>query len=84
MDAWLATRLVREQNDTAPNELSSPGHEFINAGIGYRLPLRDSELRLNLAAQNLTDRYGINHVSYLKQAAPLPGRNVQMSVRWVF
>jgi iron complex outermembrane receptor protein len=84
VDAWLAARVVRKQDEVAPNELVSPGHEFINAGVGYRIPLRDSEIRLNLAAQNLTDRFGINHVSYLKQAAPLPGRNVQMSVRWVF
>ncbi len=84
LDAWLSTRLVRAQNDTAANELASDGHALLNAGLGYRLPLRERNLQLNLALQNLTDQYAINHVSYLKQAAPLPGRNVQMSVRWEF
>ena len=84
LDAWLGTRVVLEQNDAAPNELPSPGHELLNAGLGYRLLLRESEVRFNLAAQNLTDQFAINHVSYLKRAAPLPGRNIQMSVRWEF
>jgi iron complex outermembrane receptor protein len=83
-DARLTTRLVRAQRQTAANELESDGHVLVNAGIGYRVPLPGSELRLNLAAQNLTDQYAVNHVSFLKQAAPLQGRNVQMSMRWEF
>lgn len=84
LEAWLGSRLVRAQPEAAPNELASEGHVLVNAGFGYRISLRDSELRLNLTAQNLTDQYAINHVSFLKQAAPLPGRNVRMSVGWVF
>lgn len=84
LDARLTTKLVRAQNQTARNESASEGHVLVNAGLGYRVPLAGSELRLNLAAQNLTDQYAVNHVSFLKQAAPLMGRNVQMSVRWLF
>jgi iron complex outermembrane receptor protein len=84
LDARLATQWVRSQNEVAGNELASDGHVLIDAGIGYRLALRASQLRLAMAAQNLTDEYAVNHVSFLKQAAPLPGRNVQISVRWMF
>jgi len=84
LDAWIATSIAMDQKETAPNEQNSDGYVFLNAGIGYLFSLENSELRLNLAAQNLTDEYAINHVSYLKQAAPLPGRNVQMSIRWAF
>ena len=82
--ARVESKLVQEQRATADNEDPSEGHVLLNASAGFRQPLGDSELLLNLSLQNLTDEYAVNHVSYLKQAAPLPGRNVQLGARWRF
>lgn len=83
-DLRAETRAIAEQNDTATNEGSSAGYLLANLSAAYRMPVRGSELIWQLAVQNLTDEYAVNHVSYLKQAAPLPGRNLQAGVRWRF
>ncbi len=57
---------------------------LLNASVGYQFVLADSELNISLDAHNLTDQYAVNHVSYLKRAAPLPGRDVRFGIRWAF
>lgn len=83
-DARVTGQVVQAQNETAENERASPGHHLLHAQIAYQLNLGPGDMRLMLAAQNLTDQYAINHVSFLKQAAPLAGRNIQLSARWTF
>ncbi|QQD20944.1 TonB-dependent receptor [Oceanospirillaceae bacterium ASx5O] len=83
-DARLESKFVQEQKETAANEDASEGHILLNASLSYEQPLANSELIWQLSVQNLTDEYAVNHVSYLKQAAPLPGRNLQAGVRWRF
>ncbi len=83
-DARLESKLVQEQKETATNEDASEGYALLNASLSYEQTLGSSELIWQLAVQNLTDEYAVNHVSYLKQAAPLPGRNLQAGVRWRF
>jgi len=39
---------------------------------------------LRLDARNLLDATGRNHVSFLKELAPLPGRSVRVSARVEF
>ncbi|UZK03084.1 TonB-dependent receptor [Venatoribacter cucullus] len=77
-------RAIFTQNDTAPNETRTSDFMLLNAYAAYNMPIGGSELIWHLAVQNLTDEYAVNHVSYLKQAAPLPGRNLQAGVRWRF
>lgn len=84
---WQAraeARAVAEQTNTAENEDASDGYLMINASVGYQFLLADSELTVSLDGNNLTDQYAINHVSYLKRAAPLPGRDFRLGVRWTF
>ncbi|WP_369983106.1 TonB-dependent receptor [Thalassolituus sp.] len=84
---WQAraeARAVAEQTNTAENEDASDGYLMINASVGYQFLLADSELTVSLDGHNLTDQYAINHVSYLKRAAPMPGRDLRLGVRWTF
>lgn len=83
-DARIESKWVDAQNATAENEQASPGHTVFNARVAYQKTFTHSELMLALALENMTDEYAINHVSYLKYAAPMPGRNVLLSTRWRF
>ena len=83
-EARTELRAVAEQSNTADNETTSDGYLMLNASVGYQFLLNNSELTLRLDGRNLTDQYAVNHVSYLKRAAPLPGRDIRFGVRWAF
>ncbi|MGE0718004.1 MAG: TonB-dependent receptor [Alphaproteobacteria bacterium] len=66
------------QGRTAPDETETGGYTFLNASIGWR-PLPDSDdLLLRIEGRNLTDAAGRNHVSFLKDVAPLRGREIRL------
>jgi iron complex outermembrane receptor protein len=83
-EARTELRAVASQSNTAENESNSEGYLMLNASVGYLLTLQESELTFTLDGNNLTDQYAVNHVSYLKRAAPLPGRDLRLGVRWAF
>ena len=83
-EARTELRAVAEQTNTAENESASDGYLMLNASVGYQYMLDDSALTVSLDGHNLTDQYAVNHVSYLKRAAPLPGRDIRLGVRWAF
>ncbi len=83
-DARLESRAVVQQNAVATTEEITAGFILLNAYLGYRQTLAQGELNWQLSAHNLTDEYALNHVSYLKHAAPISGRNVQVGVRYRF
>lgn len=82
--ARLENRNAMRQDKTATNETATDGYSLLNASISYRQPLAATEVIWRASAMNLTDEYAVNHVSYLKDAAPLPGRNIQLGINWRF
>ncbi|MCM2254913.1 MAG: TonB-dependent receptor [Vicinamibacteria bacterium] len=82
--ALVELRGVLEQHRVTEQELPTDGHVFLNASLGYRLFAGATVWDLRLAANNLADAEGRNHVSFLKDLAPLPGRDVRLSVRVAF
>ena len=83
-EARAEIRAVAEQTETAENEDNSDGFLMVNASVGYLFMMPSSELTVSLDGRNLTDQYAVNHVSYLKRAAPLPGRDIRLGLRWAF
>jgi iron complex outermembrane receptor protein len=84
---WFGVAEVRHadaQNRIAPEETSTPGYTLFNAAIGYRLFLGPVIADLLLRGRNLTDEEARNHVSFLKNVAPLPGRDVSAGLRVAF
>ncbi|MEM8932541.1 MAG: TonB-dependent receptor [Acidobacteriota bacterium] len=75
---------VASQNDVAENETTTEGYTMVNAGFSYRIVTDRSVLDLILRGRNLTDEDARNHVSYLKDEVPLPGRDISLSARWTF
>ncbi|WP_296985058.1 MULTISPECIES: TonB-dependent receptor [unclassified Thalassolituus] len=82
--ARLENKLVAEQSDTAENETSTDSYNMVNASVSRAILLGDQELKVRAAVNNLTDEVARNHVSYLKEYAPLPGRSLQLGVNWSF
>lgn len=84
--SWSAslkgTRYAR-QDRVAPGEEETSGFTLLDADLAWRFG-REGRYRLGLAGRNLTDQIARLHVSYLKEEAPLPGRNLLLTLRAEF
>jgi iron complex outermembrane receptor protein len=71
-----------DQDDIAPFEEKTEGYFLLDADLRWRL-VRDSgvELELFLNASNLGDEEARKHTSFVKEIAPLPGRNFALGIR---
>lgn len=74
-----ATRYAR-QTRLAAGEEETAGFTLLHADLVWRFG-QDGRYRLALAGRNLGDRSARLHTSYLKDEAPLPGRNLLVSLR---
>jgi iron complex outermembrane recepter protein len=68
------------QADLAAFETATEGYTFLNAGFAFRPAGADSPVTLRLDARNLGDELGRVHASFLKNALPLPGRNLRLAL----
>lgn len=90
--AWTSTRFdvsaeVRHvgEQDRVANELELPTDDYtlVNASVAVR-PFAQQNVTLFAEARNLTDEEAREHVSFLKDIAPLPGRNLRVGVAYRF
>ena len=72
------------QNDNAPNELSTDDFTMLDFGVDYNLSLGETSTTFYVKATNLLDQEARNHVSFLKDRAPLPGRSIMTGLRSAF
>lgn len=71
-----------DQDDVAPFEDETPGYMLLNADFRWRLAgVSGMELELFVNASNLGDEDARKHTSFVKDRAPLPGRNYAFGVR---
>lgn len=81
---WYAraeiTRLA-SQTRVAPNELPTDGYTMVNAYASYRIKGGPVIWEVFLRGTNLLNVEARNHVSVLKDVAPLTGRNIMLGVR---
>jgi iron complex outermembrane receptor protein len=74
-----------DQNRTAEFEESSDGYTLVNADIAWHIDRANGNaFELFVNANNLLDEEARPHTSFLKELAPLPGRNVSFGVRMFF
>ncbi|MEM9595472.1 MAG: TonB-dependent receptor [Acidobacteriota bacterium] len=86
-DRWNAAAEVRwidDQDDVAENETPTEGYTLLGASLGYRMQIGGQVLDLLLRGRNLTDEEARSHTSFLKNFAPLPGRNLTLSAKFRF
>jgi iron complex outermembrane receptor protein len=75
---------VFAQDDIASFETRTPGYAMLNATFSYQIDLGRADSELFLRASNLTDTLAYNHTSFIKNAAPLRGRNFLFGIRTSF
>ena len=80
----FSVRGVTEQDRVFEFEDSTPGYTMLDAQIGYRFFLTGSTHEIVFKARNLTDEEARSHVSFLKEVAPLPGRDFRIMYRLTF
>jgi iron complex outermembrane receptor protein len=83
--SWHAgprVRVVNRQDRVAPNEQPTDGYVLIGADAGYRF---GEGVTLSLRLDNLLNERYRDHLSRVENRnAPMPGRNVNMMLRWEF
>ncbi len=86
-ERWNASAEVRwvdAQNDLAINETLTGSYTLVNASLGYRFLFRNQIFDLLLRGRNLGDEEARSHTSFLKDVAPLPGRDVSLGLKFLF
>jgi iron complex outermembrane receptor protein len=84
---WLASIegwRVDAQNRVAEFETPTPGYTFLNASIGYKFQWGRTYNYVFARGTNLLDAEGRDHLSFLKEVLPLPGRGVVVGLRTTF
>ncbi len=73
-----------EQDNTAPYESVTDSYTLLNANIQYEIMAKGVNWVFFANADNITDEEARVHTSFLKDKAPLPGRNFTVGVRALF
>jgi len=75
---------VNSQNDTAAFELASSSYNDVSVRVSRSFAFGEDELSLFIQGRNLTDDDQRNHVSFVKDFAPAPGRTFEVGARFSF
>lgn len=75
---------VAKQDRVAAFETPTDGYTLINARLTWQPLEGDKNLRISLDGRNLTDEEAREHVSFLKDVLPRPGRSVRLAVTTAF
>lgn len=77
----LAYTTVSEQKDVTSNELPTESYSDVDGYVRYRTETALGTLDVFLVGSNLTDEEQRNHVSFVKDLVPLPGRTIELGFR---
>jgi len=84
---WLASIegwRVDAQNRVADFETPTPGYTFLNVSVGYKFQWGRTYNYVYARGTNLLDAEARDHLSFLKEVLPLPGRSVVLGLRTTF
>ena len=83
-DSELSVSHYFEQDDIAELETKTDSYTMVDANFNYYIDSIGDDLTVYLKGQNLTDEHARVHSSFLKEVAPLPGRNFSIGIRGSF
>lgn len=84
-DSTLGVTYYGAQNRVAANETTTDSYKLVNASFNYYPGWSTrQQLSLYVKAENLTDELGFVHTSFLKDDAPVRGRNFTIGIRGEF
>lgn len=85
LSGGVDTTFVLQQDQIAAFETATDGYTMLNADVSWTVDIGDSvNVDLFVRASNLLDEEARRHVSFVKDFAPLPGRNVSFGLRGRF
>lgn len=84
MVAQLGFTRVSSQDAVANFELPTESYDDLNLYLGYDLDTAQFDSTIFLRGRNLTDEEQRNHVSFIKDLAPRPGRSIEAGIRLRF
>ncbi|MDX2109662.1 MAG: TonB-dependent receptor [Verrucomicrobiota bacterium] len=79
--AGVEIRIAEKQERISSYETMTAGYTLLSANLTYTLPTQRVNYTFFLTGNNLCDEEARIHTSFLKDYAPLPGRNLQLGVR---
>ncbi len=82
--AGIDTQWVDRARRLAPEETATDRYTLVGVSLGYHFDLSRFACDVFVRGNNLTDEEARNHVSFLKDVAQLPGRNVTFGLRVSF
>lgn len=84
VNARVEVEWVDDQTRIATFETPTKGYTMVNAALGFKPFGTDSPVDLTLSANNIFDVTARRHASFLKDYAPLAGRDIRVSARVSF
>jgi iron complex outermembrane recepter protein len=75
---------VDDQRKTVAFETPTSGYTMVNASLGFKPLGEDRGVELTISANNIFDVNARRHASFLKDFAPLSGRDIRVSARVSF
>jgi iron complex outermembrane recepter protein len=84
LSGGVEVRYVAEQDRVATFEDPTDSYTMLNATVGYRFFAGPTVHDIIFRATNLTNEEARNHVSFLKDLAPLPGRDFSIIYKFLF
>ena len=82
--ARLEAEYSGKQDKVSNFETPTDSYTLVNASISYKPFVAHPGVDLVLSGNNLFDVDARRHSSFLKDFAPLPGRDIRLSVRFVY
>jgi len=75
---------VGKQDKLAEYETETAGYNMLNIGTHYSTRIGGVPTQFYARLNNLTDELAYSHTSFIKNAAPLTGRNLTAGIRVIF
>jgi iron complex outermembrane receptor protein len=83
LDGRLEVEWADDQTRISDFETPTDGYTVVNAQLTFR-PFEHDGVSIILRGENLTDRVVRRHASFLKDFAPLAGRDIRLTLRATF
>lgn len=82
--AKLNFKHVFEATELAKNEEATNGYHLLSLYADWKPKTAQGQWKVWVKGDNLMDNYAQNHLSFLKDTAPLMGRNLAAGVSWQY
>ncbi len=84
LDLRVETELVDRQERVSAYELPTRGFAVVNASVAFRPFERARDVTVMINANNIFDADARRHASFVKDFAPLSGRDIRLTLRTSF